>query len=136
MVFSNSFLAAFSLLWSSFFVTLRAKKSYYDDAPFSNGIMLFFVLQRGFYSYCKNEVFYDCTLCKQILLLLYTKLLLSGIHADRSIHFLYCKSIEICQRLVLIVVTVVLRQLLSTEILQSLLFFMLRQTYLLRFLRH
>ena len=36
----------------------------------------------------------------------------------------------------LIVVTVVLRQLLSTEILQSLLFFMLRQTYLLRFLRH
>ena len=44
----------------------------------------------------KNEVFYDCTLCKQILLLLYTKLLLSGIHADRSIHFLYCKSIEIC----------------------------------------
>ena len=56
--------------------------------PFSNGIMLFFVLQRGFYSYCKNEAFYDCTLCKQILLLLYTKLLLSGIHADRSIHFL------------------------------------------------
>jgi hypothetical protein len=38
----------------------------------------------------KNEVFYDCTLCKQILLLLYTKLLLSGIHADRSIHFLTC----------------------------------------------
>ena len=62
----------------------------YDDAPFSNGIMLFFVLQRGFYSYCKNEVFYDCTLCKQILLLLYTKLLLSGIHADRSIHFFTC----------------------------------------------
>lgn len=52
--------------------------------------MLFFVLQRGFYSYCKNEVFYDCTLCKQILLLLYTKLLLSGIHADRSIVF--CKG--------------------------------------------
>lgn len=52
--------------------------------------MLFFVLQRGFYSYCKNEVFYDCTLCKQILLLLYTKLLLSGIHADRSIHFFTC----------------------------------------------
>ena len=74
------------LLWSSFFVTLRAKKSYYDDAPFSNGIMLFFVLQRGFYSYCKNEVFYDCTLCKQILLLLYTKLLLSGI-------LLSCRSI-------------------------------------------
>ena len=38
----------------------------------------------------KNEVFYDCTLCKQILLLLYTKLLLSGIHADRSIHFSTC----------------------------------------------
>ena len=38
----------------------------------------------------KNEVFDDCTLCKQILLLLYTKLLLSGIHADRSIHFLTC----------------------------------------------
>ena len=38
----------------------------------------------------KNEVFYDCTLCKQILLSLYTKLLLSGIHADRSIHFLTC----------------------------------------------
>ena len=38
----------------------------------------------------KNEVFYDCTLCKQILLLLYTKLLLSGIHADRSIHFFTC----------------------------------------------
>ena len=35
--------------------------------------MLFFVFQRGFYSYCMNEVFYDCTLCKQILLLLYTK---------------------------------------------------------------
>ena len=38
----------------------------------------------------KNEVFYDCTLCKQILLLLYTKLLLAGIHTDRSIHFLTC----------------------------------------------
>ena len=38
----------------------------------------------------KNELFYDYTLCKQILLLLYTKLLLSGIHADRSIHFLTC----------------------------------------------
>ena len=34
----------------------------------------------------KNEVFYDCTLCKQILLLLYTKLLLSGI-------LLSCRSI-------------------------------------------
>ena len=56
--------------------------------------MLFFVLQRGFYSYCKNEVFYDCTLCKQILLLLYTKLLLFGIHADSSIHFYIVKVLK------------------------------------------
>ena len=67
------------------FCNTKAKKSYYDDALFKWHHAVFRA-SKGFYSYCKNEVFYDCTLCKQILLLLYTKLLLSGI-------LLSCRSI-------------------------------------------